>query len=89
MWSAAGQRVSGQKLFHQKTPEDIRALYRRHARGNSLYRNKGNGQFENVSQRAGVEMGRWAWCSDFWDFDHDGYPDLYVANGYISALERD
>ena len=88
MWSAAGQRVSGQKIFHQKTPEDIRALYRRHARGNSLYRNKSNGQFENVSQRAGVEMGRWAWCSDFWDFDHDGYPDLYVANGYISALER-
>src|SRR6201996_7085215 len=88
MWSAAGQRVSGQKLFHQKTPEDIRALYRRHARGNSLYRNKSNGQFENVSQRAGVEMGRGAWCSDFWDFDHDGYHDLYVANGYISALER-
>ena len=88
MWSAAGQRVSGQKHFHQKTPEDIRALYRRHARGNSLYRNKGNGQFENVSQQAGVEMGRWAWSSDFWDFDHDGYPDLYVANGYISALER-
>ncbi len=88
MWSAAGQRVSGQKIFHEKTPEDIRALYRRHARGNSLYRNKGNGQFENVSQQAGVEMGRWSWCSDFWDFDHDGYPDLYVANGYISALER-
>jgi tetratricopeptide (TPR) repeat protein len=33
-------------------------------------------------------MGRWAWCSDFWDFDHDGYPDLYIANGYISAPER-
>ncbi|WP_254063988.1 FG-GAP-like repeat-containing protein [Granulicella sp. S190] len=88
MWSAAGQRVSAQKLFQQKAPEDIRALYQRHARGNTLYKNQGNGQFQNVTQQAGVEMGRWAWCSDLWDFDHDGYPDLYVANGYISAPEH-
>ena len=88
MWSAAGQRVSEQKIFQEKTSEDIRALYRRHARGNSLYRNSGDGKFQNVSGQAGVEMGRWSWCSDFWDFDHDGYPDLYVANGYISGLDR-
>jgi len=88
MWSSAGQRVSTQKRFQEKAPEDIRALYQRHARGNSLYRNNENGTFRNVSQQAGVEMGRWGWCSDFWDFDHDGYPDLYVANGYISAPER-
>ena len=30
-------------------------------------------------------MGRWAWSSDAWDFDHDGYSDLYIANGYISG----
>ncbi len=88
MWSAAGQRVSSQKQFQEKATEELRALYRRHARGNSLYRNLGNGKFENVSGPAGVEMGRWSWCSDFWDFDHDGYPDLYVANGYISAPQR-
>lgn len=85
MWSAAGQRVSEQKIFHAKAPEDVRALYRRHARGNSFYRNQGNGTFANISDEAGVEMGRWSWSSDFWDFDHDGYPDLYVANGYISG----
>jgi hypothetical protein len=33
-------------------------------------------------------MGRWAWCSDFWDFDHDGYPDLYITNGYITGPNR-
>src|SRR6266852_1124334 len=85
MWSATGIRVSGQERFHQGEPENIRALYRQHARGNSLYRNLGNGKFRNVSRQAGVEMGRWAWCSDAWDFDHDGYSDLYIANGYISG----
>ena len=85
MWSAAGQRVSQQKNFHEKAPENIRALYRRHAQGNSLYRNDENGKFQNISAQAGVEMGRWSWSSDFFDFDHDGYADLYVANGYISG----
>jgi Flp pilus assembly protein TadD/peroxiredoxin len=80
-------RVSEQNLFHEKDPENIRALYRQHARGNSLYRNQGNGKFQNVSSQADVEMGRWAWCSDAWDFDHDGYSDLYITNGYISGPE--
>jgi Flp pilus assembly protein TadD/peroxiredoxin len=88
MWSAAGQRVSEQQRFHEKAPEEIRANYRRHARGNALYKNQGNGRFQNISQQAGVAMGRWAWSSDLWDFDQDGYPDLYVANGYISAPEQ-
>jgi Flp pilus assembly protein TadD/peroxiredoxin len=85
MWSSAGMRVSEQKNFHERDPENIRAFYRQHARGNSLYRNLGNGKFQNVSQAAGVDVGRWAWSSDAWDFDHDGLPDLYIANGYISA----
>ena len=85
MWSPAGMRVSEQKCFHEKEPENMRALYRQHARGNSLYRNQGNGHFQNVSDQAGVDVGRWAWSSDAWDFDHDGYADLYIANGYISG----
>ncbi len=85
MWSPAGLRVSGQKRFHEKEPEPIRVLYRQHASGNSLYRNQGNGKFQNVSHAAGLDVGRWAWSSDAWDFDHDGYPDLYIANGYISG----
>ena len=88
MWEAAGQRVAEQKQFHADAPEKIRALYRRHARGNALYRNRGDGTFENVAQNAGVEMGRWSWSSDFWDFDHDGFADLYVTNGYISGADR-
>ena len=88
MWEAAGQRVSGQKQFHENAPPNIRELYQRHARGNALYRNQGDGTFQNVGHQANVEMGRWSWSSDFWDFDHDGYSDLYVANGYLSGLDR-
>jgi len=90
MWSAAGLRVSEQAAFHEKDPSEIRTLYRQHARGNSLYRNLGNGGFQNASDHAGVGIGRWAWSSDSWDIDHDGYADLYIANGYISGPdERD
>ena len=85
MWVAAGMRVFGQPHFHDQEPEKIRGLYRQHMIGNSLYRNLGNGQFQNVAVSAGVEMGRWSWSTDAWDFDHDGYADLYIANGYISG----
>ncbi len=89
MWEAAGQRVSNQRQFHEQAPQGIRELYQRHARGNALYRNRGDGTFENVGPQAAVGMGRWSWCSDFFDFDHDGYSDLYVSNGYLSGVDRD
>ncbi len=85
MWSAAGMRVATQDVFSKGTPEEVRALYRKHARGNSLFRNNHNGTFQDKSALAGIEMGRWAWSSDAWDFDHDGFPDLYIANGMISS----
>jgi len=88
MWVAAGMRVLEDSHFHAGEPENIRSLYRRHMAGNSLYRNQGDGKFKNVAIKAEVEMGRWSWSTDAWDFDHDGYPDLYVANGYISGIDR-
>ncbi len=90
MWVPSGMRVFGQGQFHEKDPEMIRELYRRHMAGNSLYRNQGNGQFQNVAEPAGVEMGRWSWSTAAWDFDHDGFSDLYIANGYLTGWdERD
>ncbi|KAA6464775.1 tetratricopeptide repeat protein [Acidobacteria bacterium AB60] len=89
MWEAAGQRVANQPQFHHDASPGIRELYQRHARGNALYRNRGDGRFENVGQDAGVAMGRWSWSSDFWDMDHDGHADLYVANGYLSEPDQD
>jgi Flp pilus assembly protein TadD/peroxiredoxin len=86
MWSAAGHRMSELENFHANDTAELRAFYRQHARGNSLYRNRGEGKFENASESSGTAMGRWAWSADAWDFDHDGRSDLYVANGYISGV---
>jgi tetratricopeptide (TPR) repeat protein len=88
MWSAAGKRVSTQDTFLKDAPGEVRALLRKHADGNSLFHNEGNGHFTDRSAPAGVQMGRWSWSSDAWDFDHDGYPDIYIANGMISGPDR-
>jgi tetratricopeptide (TPR) repeat protein len=88
MWTAAGERVSGQSAFAKEAATEIRRMLRKHATGNSLFHNQGNGRFSDATNASGAGMGRWAWSSDAWDFDHDGYPDLYVANGMISGPNR-
>jgi Flp pilus assembly protein TadD/peroxiredoxin len=88
MWTAAGNRISEQEVFQKNVGEGARALYHKHAMGNSLFRNRGDGHFQNDDVRSGTMMGRWSWCSDAWDFDHDGYLDLYIANGMISGTTR-
>jgi tetratricopeptide (TPR) repeat protein len=89
MWTAAGERISTQEIFQRGARAETRALYRKHGVGNSLLRNRGDGTFEDSTALSGVGMGRWSWSSDAWDFDHDGFPDLYIANGMISGAIRD
>jgi tetratricopeptide (TPR) repeat protein len=84
MWTAAGERISSQEIFQKDAPSEVRALYQKHAMGNSLFRNHG-GAFQDVTASTGVAMGRWSWSSDAWDFDHDGFADLYIANGMVSG----
>jgi len=47
-----------------------------------LFRNLGNGKFEDVSEKAGVSdpKHRYALGVVWGDYDNDGWPDLYVAN---------
>lgn len=87
MWTAAGERISTQGIFKKESPEEIRAAYQKHAMGNSLLRNRGE-VFDDVTNSAGVGIGRWAWASDAFDFDHDGFPDLYIVNGMVSGPSR-
>jgi tetratricopeptide (TPR) repeat protein/peroxiredoxin len=84
MWTAAGLRISSQPQFKPNSSKEARALYQKHAMGNSLLNNRG-AKFDDVTNFARVGMGRWSWSSDSFDFDHDGFADLYVVNGMVSG----
>jgi len=48
--------------------------------GNVLYRNKGNGTFEDVSDKSGARLRGGAWCgATFADLNSDGFLDLFIA----------
>lgn len=49
---------------------------------NYLFRNLGNGRFEDVTERMGVGSKRWTMAAASADFNGDGWPDLYLANDY-------
>lgn len=56
-------------------------LYVSGYRRSILYRNLGDGSFEDVTARAGVEgTGEWATAAGWFDYDRDGRLDLLVSN---------
>ena len=84
MWTAAGQRVAADAHFGPVAKDGLAEAYRRHTKGNSLYRNRGDGTFEETELQEGVGMGRWAWSADGFDFDNDGAPEIYVTCGMLT-----
>lgn len=85
MWTAAGQRIVRDPAFKaSKTGARDAEAFRRHAKGNSLYRNKGDGTFEETGAFEGVEMGRWAWSSGGFDWDLDGTPEILIGAGMVT-----
>ena len=55
---------------------------------NLLYRNLGNGRFENVAARVGIEAPGWNTGAAFLDADADGDLDLYIAAYIDSTLQE-
>ena len=84
MFSGAGNRIVPQENFQPAAEPSLREHLRYAARGNSLFRNRGDGTFEDVSETANVTLGRWAWGSLFADINNDGWEDLLVGNGFVT-----
>lgn len=64
----------GQK---QQTPE-----------GNRLYRNRGDGCFDDVTRKAGVEGHGYGMGVSIGDYNNDGYPDIFISNYGPNELFR-
>jgi len=55
---------------------------------NRLFRNRGDGTFEDVTAQAGLEGSGFASAATAGDFDNDGHTDLFVANIGRNVLYR-
>jgi hypothetical protein len=55
---------------------------------NLFYRNRGDGRFEDVSDRSGIARvaGRYPMTAVSADLDEDGWPDIYVASDSTAAI---
>jgi hypothetical protein len=70
--------VNGGETPHRKSATPVK---------NALYRNLGNGRFEEVAAKAGVDqISFYGMGVAVADYDNDGFPDLYVTGFPASAL---
>jgi len=54
---------------------------------NFLYHNNGNQTFAEVARQAGVQAPTFSFSTWFFDFDNDGWPDLFVT-GYMNSIDE-
>jgi hypothetical protein len=70
--------VYGDALHYSPDPP----FHDRTAYPNHLYHNNGNGTFTDITASAGVGDTGWTLGLTFWDYNNDGFPDIYVANDF-------
>jgi hypothetical protein len=76
-------------LWHLKStrmmPESFE--YAKNGGRKYLFHNLGNGRFEEISAKVGIDSRRWALASSAADLRGTGHPDLFIANDYgVSEL---
>ncbi len=53
-----------------------------------LYRNRGDGAFEDVTRKSGLTRTAWGMGVSFGDYDNDGFADIYLNNLGANVLYR-
>lgn len=70
------------QIFKQSGANYIK-VFQEMAAGNNLFRNKGDGTFEDATVKANANPLGWFWGASFADFDNDGWQDIYAADGWV------
>ena len=55
---------------------------------NALQLSRGDAQFSEIGQLAGVAATDWSWANLFADFDNDGHQDIYITNGLLRDIRN-
>ena len=81
MESPTVERLDRLGLYRPGVNED-RTSRTRLTYGNRLFLAGGDHKFEQTSLNDSVSHSGWSWGCCAADFDNDGFPDLYIANGH-------
>ena len=68
----------------RETPVTERSIRSKMTFGSRLFRGLAAGGFERFPDHESVARSGWSWGCNALDFDNDGFPDLYIANGMES-----
>ncbi len=74
--------------FYKLVGSDWKSIGTQIGEGNSLFKNKGDGTFEEIKDSHAVRAG-WGWSVSFFDADNDTDLDIYAANGWITNKNKD
>jgi Flp pilus assembly protein TadD len=101
MWQPVGERVTADPDFQQRFADVGVGPVRSFAMGSSLYhaasaagtvrepRLQVGPRMLALPDAAGARWAFWNWCSDIFDLENDGWPDIYCLNGYLSSPTPD
>lgn len=82
MTSATASRLDAFGLW--RSAGEDRTMRRQMTQGNRLYLSQVDGSFAHTSLSDTIARSGWSWGCGVADFDNDGFPDVYVANGLES-----
>lgn len=75
-------RFDDYNLYNAKLKNDFHHQFT----SNCLQLNNGDGTFSEIAQLSGVDATDWSWGALSFDFNNDGWKDIFVSNGISKDL---